>query len=604
MTDAVAQALWAELLVATLADAGVRRCVLSPGSRSTPLVAALAGQAAIATITTIDERTAAFQALGLARVDGAPVALVCTSGTAAAHYLPAVIEASCDHLPLVVVTADRPPELWQAGASQTIDQTKLFGDFVRTFVDLGAPVGTALALRALRRRVAQAVRLATGPRPGPVHLQVPLRKPLEPRPARTDDELALVEVVRGLRASALAAQPAARAVADDAAVDALVAALAASARPLLVAGPGRLAAARAAVAALGQRAGVVIAAETCSQLRAGRRGPGPTWVDHLDLIAAADVAPRPDLVVQLGHEPVGAAWPELMRTWADVPRWIVAGVDGRDPDASATGVVVGDVADVLARVAAAVPARADATTQAWALAWQQAEAAAVTAVSAALAAYPDGEPALLAALWADLPATEETALVVGNSLPIRVLDWVAAGGGAAGPILSQRGASGIDGQIAAAAGVGATRPVLAIVGDVSFAHDLGGLLAARTAPHPVVVVVIDNDGGRIFDGLPVAATLPAPTMRAHFHTPPGLAPAAIAQALGAGAAVVTSPSALGPALRVAFGRPGLTVLHAPVHADGARRFRVDVIARLRAGASVRLESPASTAASVSQEPRR
>ena len=179
MTAAV-QTLWAELIAATLADAGVRTCVISPGSRSTPLVAALAADGRCALPTIIDERAAAFFALGVARATGEPVALVCTSGTAAAHYLPALIEASAAGIPLLAITADRPPELQACGANQTIDQVHLYGGFVRGAFDLGAPVASALALRAVRRKLTQAVLLARGPHPGPVHLEVPLRKPLEP----------------------------------------------------------------------------------------------------------------------------------------------------------------------------------------------------------------------------------------------------------------------------------------------------------------------------------------------------------------------------------------------------------------------------------------
>ena len=192
------QTLWCELLVGTLADAGVTTCVVSPGSRSTPLVAALVADGRFALPTIIDERAASFYALGLARATGTTVAMVCTSGSAAAHYLPALVEASMAGISLIALTADRPSELLHRGASQTIDQVRMYGSFVRAAFDVGAPVAEALAFRALRSTVLQAVYAA---RTGPVQLQVPLRKPLEPSAATTDAELALEKYARGLRGS-------------------------------------------------------------------------------------------------------------------------------------------------------------------------------------------------------------------------------------------------------------------------------------------------------------------------------------------------------------------------------------------------------------------
>jgi len=165
MTTGAVQTIWAELLVGTLADAGVTTCVISPGSRSTPLVSALAADGRFALPTIVDERAAAFYALGVARATGATVALVCTSGSAAAHYYPALVEASQADVPLVAITSDRPPELQHCGASQTIDQVGMYGSFVRAAFDVGAPVGGEHALRALRRTVVQAIAAARRPRP-------------------------------------------------------------------------------------------------------------------------------------------------------------------------------------------------------------------------------------------------------------------------------------------------------------------------------------------------------------------------------------------------------------------------------------------------------
>ncbi|MEO7733359.1 MAG: 2-succinyl-5-enolpyruvyl-6-hydroxy-3-cyclohexene-1-carboxylic-acid synthase, partial [Kofleriaceae bacterium] len=350
MTAAI-QTLWAELVATTLADAGVTRCVISPGSRSTPLVAALAKEPRLALVTLIDERAAAFFALGAARATGTPVALVCTSGTAAAHYLPAIIEASMADVPLLALTADRPPELQGCGASQTIDQVKLYGDFVRGAIDLGAPADGELALRAVRRKVIQAITLARGPHPGPVHLELPLRKPLEPAAPSTDGERALARLANQLRGPVRIAPP--QLTPDPEAITALVAAIAAEADGVIVAGALPVWFPASWAFALALRSGYPILAEAGSQLRFGLRPPGVLFVDHFDLIPAAAL-PMPRLVIQLGSEPVAASWPAWSaRVLASgAARWVLAGHSWHDADSSARGVILGDVAAALGALAA------------------------------------------------------------------------------------------------------------------------------------------------------------------------------------------------------------------------------------------------------------
>jgi 2-succinyl-5-enolpyruvyl-6-hydroxy-3-cyclohexene-1-carboxylate synthase len=601
-----AQTAWAELVVATLADAGVRTCVVSPGSRSTPLVAALAGEPRLATPIVIDERAAAFCALGAARASGEPVALVCTSGTAAAHWLPALIEASEAAIPLIAITADRPPELFGCGAPQTIDQVKLFGGFARAYVDLGAADGGALALRAVRRKIAQAVAVARGPHAGPVHVEVPLRKPLEPyvvgasaststststctNTSATDAAVPEpLAIARALAAEPLVVAPPPVVCADAGAIAAIAAVLRRAERPLLVAGPAHTvpvsAAARDAVIALARAAGAVVLAETTSGLRLGPWPDDVVAVDAFDpLLAAAAGALAPDAIVQLGGELAAAAWPAARVAWAGAPRWVLAPYGWPDPDSSATGMVRGDVGDAARRIAAAL----DATPrrEAWHARWREAGARARAAVDAAIETHPGAEAAVVRATIEAAP--EAAVIVVGNSLPARVIDHVAATGGRSHAVSAQRGACGIDGLVAGAAGATwAGTPVIAIVGDVSFAHDLGGVAAAvRVARAPLVIVVVDNAGGRIFDGLPIAATAPAALMTDFFHTAPGLDPAAVARALGAEAITAASPAAVAAAVRAgATGAARVTIVHAPVSPDGAVRVRRAAIDALAAPA--------------------
>ncbi|MCB9563378.1 MAG: 2-succinyl-5-enolpyruvyl-6-hydroxy-3-cyclohexene-1-carboxylic-acid synthase [Kofleriaceae bacterium] len=599
------QTAWARVLVCALADAGVEAVVVSPGSRSTPLTAALAAQEALAVHVVVDERAAGFFALGLGRARRAPVALVCTSGTAAAHYYPAVIEAEMAGVPLVVVSADRPPELHGGGAPQTIDQTRLFGEHVRAFADLGPPHGTEIALRALRRRVAQTVLASLSPRRGPVHLNVPLRKPLEPARPIDDAEVALLARAEAIATRAPVAPPPCPAQAADDAIAALAAALGRARRPVIVAGPGDLGGAATAVSRLARRAGAVVWAETAS----GLRGAVDDDVARLDAFALVMGTPelrarlRPDLIVRLGAEPVAPSWPGVIASLPDVPRWVITEHAWPDPDASAAGVVIGDVVATLEHVAATIPLRAPAGDDAWREAVRLADETAWAVVDDLLAA-PAALPHEGAAVRAVLDACGDATIVLGNSLPVRLVDQVWRPRRAL-RALSQRGAAGIDGLIAGAVGAAAAgRPVVLLVGDVSFAHDVGSLALLRHRAVPILIVVIDNGGGRIFESLPVVDAIPADRFDALWLTPPGLDPVAVARAFGVPARAVRSPDEL-RAHVAAAPRLGTAVLHVPVAPSSARELRAAAIARLTAAAAT-LGAPDRAPASAAEpdDPRK
>jgi 2-succinyl-5-enolpyruvyl-6-hydroxy-3-cyclohexene-1-carboxylate synthase len=415
-------------------------------------------------------------------------------------------------------------------------------------------------MRAARRKLVQAVTLATGPHPGPVHVDLAFVKPLEPI-AASAEERALVP-----REPIVAAAP--HLAADRDALRALARAIAAAPDGLIVAGamPAGFAAARDRVFALAARTGYPLAAETGSQLRLGPR-PGVLAIDHLDFARG----PRPSLIVQLGAEPVSASATDL----AGVPRWVLADHAWRDPDSSARGVIVGDVA---ASIDALVELVAPGSATSYRDAWREADALAAAAIDAALVTCPRSEAAVLRAAIGAAPA--DAVVQIGNSLPIRVVDWV-CGGGAPHAVLTQRGASGIDGLIASAAGATrAGRPVLLVLGDVSFAHDVGGLLAARAASAPLAIVVVDNRGGQIFAQLPIARTATGATLARYFLTAPEVDPTAIATGFGARALTAASPAAVATAVATALVEPGTTVIHAPVSASGARDVRAAALAAL------------------------
>ncbi|HET9624106.1 MAG TPA: thiamine pyrophosphate-dependent enzyme, partial [Kofleriaceae bacterium] len=357
----------------------------------------------------------------------------------------------------------------------------------------------------------------------------------------------------------------------------LAAAIAAEPDGVIVAGamPARFAAARAAVLELARRAGYPIIAEAGSQLRLGPVPDGAVIVHHVDLIPPGEL-PAPGLVIQLGAEPVAAAWPGWLAklTASGAARWVLAGHTWNDADASAHGVILGDVAATVAAVRDAVP-NLDRPPPSG---WRTLDASAGRALDAALAAHPDNEASVLRAALAALPGN--AVIQVGNSLPIRVLDQIAASA-TPHPVLTQRGAAGIDGLIASAAGAtwSGRQPVLLVLGDVSFAHDLGGLLAARASRAPFAVLVIDNGGGQIFGGLPIARAELGDRFAEHWLTPPAVDPVAVARALGLDGVRAETPDAVAEAIRAALQRQVPAIIHAPVRASGARDVRRTALER-------------------------
>jgi 2-succinyl-5-enolpyruvyl-6-hydroxy-3-cyclohexene-1-carboxylate synthase len=585
---------WARVVARSLRDAGVRLVIASPGSRSTPYLAALLA-ADLDVVDVIDERAAAFTALGAARASGEPAAVLCTSGTAPAHWLPAVLEASLARVPIVLLSADRPTELGQCGAPQTVDQVKLFGAHVRFFADTGNPEPEERALVGLRRTMVQAVAMARGPDPGPVHVNLRARKPLEPREPTTDAERALRRVTSAVLERPVPSSRAVVVPVEDE-LDAVAARLAASRRPLFVAGPLPAGVDAERLVALATRAGGALVAELTSQLRFVRtRGPRfdtfDGWVGAGLFGEGADgpLAP-PDLVVQLGATPTSGA----LERWlsAQAPSRIVLGVpDWNDPQGTAERVVRGDPSEV----ARALHARLDATGQAgsgedegrdaaWLEGLAQLERLGEGLVEEAAARW--GEPAIARTLVASLP--EGAQLVVGNSLPIRMLDRHGLHGlreslrDGSLSVLHQRGANGIDGLVAASFGATLVeaRPTVALVGDLTLLHDVGALAAARRARAPLVFVVVANGGGRIFEMLPVAAE--AAWMMPHVVTEEPVDHAALAQAFGLRHLRATSSSELAEAIVAGLAWPGTTLVEAIVPPHGAAELGASLRARFAA----------------------
>jgi 2-succinyl-5-enolpyruvyl-6-hydroxy-3-cyclohexene-1-carboxylate synthase len=583
---------WARLLLATLEHAGIHDVVMSPGSRSTPFACAALARPGLTCHSIIDERSAAFFALGQARVLARPSLLICTSGTAAANYFPAVVEGACSGVPLVVLSADRPFELQDGDAPQTIDQTKLYGDHVRAFVDLGMPSADIAALRALTRRAARAVWQSVSPDPGPVHLNARAGKPLEPVSAsgagldlaRAVDEL----ITAGpTRAASRVCSP------EPSALDALTEAMLGAERGLIVCGPlppGRPETTRA-IAALAEASGCALYAEAASQLRFGLTALGETFApcDALGLLLSDTELARacnPDFVLEIGAPATSGSWERFVSSHPRLTRHVIAERGWPDSHGSARAILFGEPG----AVARALEERLREHPPPQSVAFRASLARENQRIQRALddlleSEDRNSEAAAVRAVVESLPSG--ALLCVGNSLPIRALDWFCASKPAGLHVVTQRGANGIDGLVSGAAGsaTAAMCPTVLLLGDVSFLHDLGGLAAARTVASPFAIVVLDNGGGQIFHELPLADALGrnSDAMR-YFVTPHGLDLALAGPLFQIGTQTARSTAELRSALTGALEHTGPSLIVVRPHGS-VRQTLAHVRERVRRGGS-------------------
>lgn len=576
---------WSRLLIETLARSGIRHAVLSPGSRSTPLTWAVAECSSLTHSVVLDERSAAFTALGYAKYSGQPCLLVCTSGTAAANYLPAIVEASQSHTPLVVVTADRPFELQRCDAPQTMDQVKLYGDFVRGFFDLGMPDESLGALRALRRSATQAVSLALTPDAGPVHLNFRARKPLEPVTAAGSELATRVQTL--LDTPVHAPLPSTR-VAASAAIKTLAQRCHEARRGVITAGP--LPPHGPDLAPLLERfvqaTGFSLLCETPSQLRHGARAALTQHrCDSFDWILATPAGRSrftPDFVLQLGPPLTSGAWHQLLSSTPELELHVLCESGWPDPEARARSVLQGSLTATLQALLEELNGNAPVTN------WQNDLFAANTATHELIDGFakehqfdtPQREACAVRTLVETLP--DGALLLLGNSLPVREIDQYVSGSSKRLEVISQRGANGIDGITSTAIGAAAQHfgPSVCLLGDVSFLHDIGGLWAARDLDRPLLIAVLNNGGGRIFEQLPLLHDGQLPAKRRDLWlTQHALNLSAAAELYGLRGERVDTAQQLGEAVQRALTHPGATVLDIRVDPDSARVDRDQLLAR-------------------------
>jgi 2-succinyl-5-enolpyruvyl-6-hydroxy-3-cyclohexene-1-carboxylate synthase len=567
---------FARALVGELQAAGIASAFVCPGSRSTPLALAIAEHPQLQYSVHVDERSAAFQALGFAKAAGRPVALLCTSGTAGANFLPAVAEAAQSRVPMIVLTADRPPELRAWGAPQTMEQRTLYAGFTRWSEEAPCPSERGAEVAYARALARRAVIEATGIEPGPVHLNLPFREPLLP---------AVVDVRPPAEGEVAAGFDAAGAQIEATIPESLASDLQQIERGVLLFGPDNWDPSLAAAAhALAVSLGWPIVADPASGLRAGPPLDGAI-IHGADLLlrdAEAATTLRPDLIVRFGGQPTSASVVAWMARHAAADVWLVDPANGfRDPQHRASRWLRAgsrQFCELAASAAATAPAPAP---RSWQVQWQHADRVARAAASAAI----DAEPAFLTphiarALWTGLP--DGAALYVANSMAIREVDMFAGPREANLRLLANRGVNGIDGQVSAALGAAAAlrRPTVLWCGDLALLHDVSGLLAGRLQGGDLTIVVSNDDGGGIFEYLPAARLVSRPVFESLFAVPHGLDLRELARGLGWDAVRVDSAATFAPALARAL-EGGRNLIEVAVDRAANTGFHASLYQRVR-----------------------
>jgi 2-succinyl-5-enolpyruvyl-6-hydroxy-3-cyclohexene-1-carboxylate synthase len=492
-----------------LVRSGVRAACTSPGSRSAPLALTLAREPRLRCYSHVDERCSGFFALGLAKASGLPVAVACTSGTAAAELLPAAIEAREARVPLLLLTADRPPELRENGAGQAIDQIKLFGSAAKWFFEVGTHEATPERLRWIRTLACRAYATALEGRPGVVHLNFPLREPLETDEPLPDDDSARAGEAPYVRRRVRPLRP------EPGSIEELPENLGASAqRGVIIAGrderdPRARSLGRAATD-LARELGWPVLADPLSDARR------PGAIAHYDALLRDErfaASMRPDFVLRVGDLPVSKPLREWLAGLGDVPQ---VALDAEDAWQDPAGVVSYSLGiDPRATLTALADAAAHSTEPSdWIERWRSFDELAGEAILGVLGGDTLSEPRVALELGVLLP--QEATLFVSSSMPVRDIETFWPVRTDPPRALCNRGANGIDGVVSSAFGVAASGgkrfgsesggPVVLLVGDVALAYDLGALLASKRLGLKLTIVLLNNDGGGIFDFLPVATS--------------------------------------------------------------------------------------------------
>lgn len=476
-----------------LAKSGVEQVVISPGSRSTPLAMLVAQHPTLKEWILVDERSAGFFALGMAKKSRTPVALICTSGTAAANYLPAVTEAYYSRVPLLVLTADRPHELRGVGAPQTINQMNMYQHFVKEYFEMALPEATPAMLNYVRNRAARAVTTAGMDNPGPVQLNFPFREPLVP-----DFTL---ENIWGTRATTFNPVIYGEKTVQEADIQYLSSILNTHEKGMIVCGPDTEEGLATSVVELSEKLQIPILADPLSQLRAGNHKKSTIITGYDAMFREPEIRERvkPAYIIRFGAMPTSKSYRFFAEEHADIPQFVVEPTAAvREPTNHDSSYILADGVHLISTLEQTIEKKA---VTKWLETWQQYEA--ITTSILSKADYPVlTEGTAVRVVKEALP--EGTDLFVSNSMPVRDIDTFFHQTDQEVYLYANRGASGIDGITSTALGIAAAggKRVVLMIGDLSFYHDLNGLLAAKKYQLDLTVILINNNGGGIFSFLP------------------------------------------------------------------------------------------------------
>ena len=548
MNNQEALTIYAASFVDELALNGIKHAVVSPGSRSTPLALLLARHPKIKLHLNIDERSAGFFALGLAKAERKPVALLCTSGTAAANFYPAVVEAYHARVPLIVLTADRPHELRDVGAPQAIDQLHMYGSHVKWFAEMAIPENTEPMVRYARTMSARSAATAAQSPCGPVHLNFPLREPLVPdidAALACFGEKAAFDIESG--ALTLSASQ----------LEKVCLTAGNAARGMIICGVIDQPGLSEAVTALAEKLKWPVLADPLSQVRSGSHSKANVIECYDTFLRDASVkeAFKPDVVIRFGGMPVSKPLLLFLKQHSGAKHIIVDGGGGwREPAGLAADMIHCDEVFFCRGLEAALPEK-DMTE--WLSVWRSVNEASRDALSSIRDEKELDEGKLFLLLNELMP--ENGRLFSGNSMPIRDLDTFTFSGNKGVRYLANRGANGIDGVVSTALGVSAAEePAVLVIGDLSFYHDMNGLLAGKLHGLNLTILLINNDGGGIFSFLPQAEEKEYFEML--FGTPHGLDFSHAAALYGARYYKPASWDEFGSAFTESFGLPGLKII--------------------------------------------
>jgi 2-succinyl-5-enolpyruvyl-6-hydroxy-3-cyclohexene-1-carboxylate synthase len=484
--------------VAELVQTGVTEAVVSPGSRSTPMAMVMAEHPGLNVHIHVDERSAAFFALGIAKASGKPVAILCTSGTAAANYFPAIAEANISRIPLIVITSDRPHELRDVGAPQAIDQIRLYGHHVKWFVEMAIPEQSDEMLRYVRSVCGRAAATALQAPSGPVHLNFPFREPLIPR-IDNENVFQLKERPRryvNVRNGALTI--------DKNDMSEIAAAINEHENGIIVCGQMEDEAFTEMLTMLSDRLNFPILADPLSQLRSGKHSTENVIDAYDTFLRNADAKSdlKPTMILRFGSMPVSKALTIFLKENYQAEHFVVDGAGGwRDPAVLSTEMIYCNETTFCQTLLSEVKANKN---QQFLHKWQALNRLTKDSLTVIKDTTELSESRLFYQLAEMIP--DHANLFVGNSMPIRDLDSFFHNNEKSIRILANRGANGIDGTISTALGAAAvsSQPSYLVLGDLTFFHDLNGLLAAKLYPIDITIIIVNNNGGGIFSFLPQA----------------------------------------------------------------------------------------------------